>query len=71
MIILCPSLAYKSFSNFYQEMLFVNNLYTKTSFCSDHEVAPKVIIRLKMLFKLCHGMLSILIYCSKKIYKTL
>ena len=45
MIILCFSLGDKSFSNFYHEMLFVNNLYTKISFCSDHEVVPKVIIR--------------------------
>jgi len=48
MKILYPNLGYNSFNNFHYKILFIKYLYAKTSFCSDHEVAPKVIIRLKI-----------------------
>jgi len=43
------NLNYNSFNNFYYKMLLINNLYTNKSCCDDHEVAPKVIIRVKLV----------------------
>lgn len=37
-----------SFDNFQYNILFVNNLYTIAIFFGDHEVAPKVILRIKL-----------------------
>ena len=48
MKILYPNLGYNFFNIFHCKMLIVNNLYTNAKFCGDHEVAPKIIIRVNL-----------------------
>jgi len=48
MKILYTNLGYNFFNIFHCKMLIVNNLYTNAKFCGDHEVAPKIIIRVNL-----------------------